>query len=213
MYIDMQMLTVFKWFFPFCSSEPSSCPILNFFIFGKREKTALKERRKKRIPSSRNLHRMALPILTERGVKRGPRQRPRNRKPLRAVLRCGLHKRQELEPRDPHLGRESPEIFTAGPGDSSRRGGTQGPSDFQRLRPLTCPPTLGPWAELSALATRGTGGRRTAPDRSALGVLAGWAPRARGGTPGVKSPAPRWVRKVAAHQQPAPPLRGLAWLR
>nr|CAI9687921.1 unnamed protein product [Rangifer tarandus platyrhynchus] len=81
---------------------------------------------------------MALPILTERGVKRGPRQRPKESETTE-VLRCGLHKGQVLEPREPQLGRESPEIFKAGPGDSSRRGGTQGLSDFQRLRPPLAP--------------------------------------------------------------------------
>lgn len=80
--------------------------------------------------------------------------------------------RAGVEPRDPHLGRESPEIFKAGPGGSSRRGGTQGPSDFQTLRPPTCPR-----AELSALATRGTGGRSTAPGPSAPAVLTAGLPR------------------------------------
>lgn len=156
---------------------------------------------------------MALPILTERGVKRGPRQRPKESETAEGGREMRLTQRAGAGAPRPAPWSRIPRDFHGGSRGRLATGRNPGSERLPEASAPLAPATLGPWAELSALAARGAGGPRAAPDRSAPGVLTGGAPRARGGTPGVKSPALRWVREVAAHRQPAPPLRGPAWLR
>lgn len=115
-----------------------------------------KERVRKGLPEVENLHRADSPSLRRDGSRGDPASAPWNRQSQRARTDVRFTQRARAAARRPRSWPSIPQDRRAGPGESRRRGGTQGPS--LHLGPGPPRPPRPP-----TLLGRGVEGRSSAP--------------------------------------------------